>query len=48
MHLVLGVRRVGGYRQRELLGSLIPLLGSLVVHAALKILVALFCEGREW
>jgi hypothetical protein len=47
MHLILHVRRVGCYRERELLGGFVPLLLLLIVHATLEVLVTFFGESRE-
>jgi len=40
--LILRVRRVGGHASVNSLRGLFPLLGSLVLHALLKVSIALF------
>ena len=44
MQLIIHIRRIGGERQRELLRSLLPVLGLLVLHAAIEVVSALLAK----
>src|SRR5262249_23690199 len=47
MELIVHIRGVSRESQRVFLRGFIPLLGLLVIHAALEVLIAFFCESRH-